>query len=71
MQRHNFFSSHKKIIMRNRNNNQSQQNTSTSKNNKRSGQETMGKRGQKIDKEDKASYQREQTGKRGTHGGNR
>lgn len=56
----------------NRNQNQKQDNKVQNQNAKRSGQETMGKRGQKLDKEQKEGYRSsEQKRQQGNHGGNR
>ena len=56
----------------NRTQNGKQDNGGQKQNAKRSGQETMGKRGQKLDKDDKEGYRStEQKRQRGNHGGNR
>ena len=56
----------------NRTQNGNQDNTGQKQNAKRSGQETMGKRGQKMDKDEKEGYRSsEQKRQRGNHGGNR
>jgi hypothetical protein len=55
------------------NSNRSTENTfENDQNAKRSGQETLGKRGQKMDKADKEHYRSaDQKKQRGNHGGNR
>jgi hypothetical protein len=60
------------MVENNRTRNEKQNNEGKKQNAKRSGQETMGKRGQKLEKDEREGYRSsEQKRQRGNHGGNR